>query len=90
MFGIAKGLGGFGGSGGNGLPSATAGLLTLSLPIPDPGSMIKAVQSKRIDRITCFLMKEPSSDTHTEGSRRGWCEESGNVLISEQWSLWKY
>jgi hypothetical protein len=28
--------------------------------------------------------------THTEGSRRGWCNESENVLISEQSSLWKH
>lgn len=58
---MAEGLGGFGGSGGMGLPSATAvGLVTLSFPTLDADSMIKGAKSERIDTIASFLMDEPS------------------------------
>jgi hypothetical protein len=60
VFEIAE-LEGFGGSGGMGLPSATAGFPTLNFPTLDPDSMIQGAKSKRTDRITRFLMDEPSS-----------------------------
>ena len=57
-------------------------------PTLGPDSMIKGAKSERIARITSFLMDEPSW-TRTEGSRGSSCEESRNVLISEQWYLWE-
>ncbi|PYT88293.1 MAG: hypothetical protein DMG36_24410 [Acidobacteria bacterium] len=45
---------------GRGDPSATTGLLTLNLPLLNPGSKIKAARNKTANRTANFFMDEPS------------------------------
>ena len=55
-----------------------------------PGQYDETSQKQKSRQDHSFSHEGTLLDAHIEGSRKGWCEESENVLISEQWSLWEY
>lgn len=62
-----------------GPPSAIAGLLTLYLPLPVPGSRMKAARDKTAGRIANFFMDEPSW-TSTMGASKATRDQDGKMF----------